>query len=148
MARDSALHPPLYRATRAGLALRTRCFCCSHARHRDLPGKAVLPHRSKQSRTTYATIATVRDASYRDTPSDTKPTVNMRPAVVPVARVPVGLNPVPKVTVRLELPDVRISTERHEPAAGTVVVNVALAATVIFTTVFVPRAKAGPAGVA
>src|SRR5690349_14912336 len=65
-----------------------------------------------------------------------------REAVVPVASVPTGLKPEPKVTVKLDEPAVRISTVRVIPAAGTVVVRVRLAVTVSRTLVFVARARA------
>lgn len=68
--------------------------------------------------------------------------MNTRFVVVPVARVPVGLNPDPKVMVKLDVPDVRIITRRVDPATGTVVVRVRFAVTVRRTEVFVARARA------
>jgi hypothetical protein len=62
--------------------------------------------------------------------------------IVPVAKVPVGLNPVPKVIVKEEVPLVRIRTVHLVPAGGTVVVKVLLAVTVNLTTKFVAKAKA------
>ncbi len=89
-----------------------------------------------------ATIATVLDCSYRLVPSLIQERTNTRALVVPVARVPVGLKPEPKVRVKLETPEVRIITWRSSPAAGTVVVSVALPVGVTLTAELVPRAIA------
>jgi hypothetical protein len=67
-------------------------------------------------------MAAVRDFSYRFVPSETKVRTNTRAVVVPVARVPVGLKPVPNVSVRLVAVVCRTITMRVRPAAGTVVV--------------------------
>jgi hypothetical protein len=86
----------------------------------------------------------VRDFSYRFVPSETKDTTNTRAVVVPVARVPVGLKPDPKVSVRLVAVVWRTITTRVRPADGTVVVYVVLAVGLTDTTSLVPSASAVP----
>jgi hypothetical protein len=56
------------------------------------------------------------------------------PDVVPVARVPVALNPEPNVIVYDVVPDVKIRRVTIVPAGGTVVVYVAVPVGVTLTT--------------
>jgi hypothetical protein len=60
--------------------------------------------------------------------------VHTLPDEVPVARVPVALNPVPNVIVYDVVPDVKIRRVTFVPAGGTVVVYVAVAVGVTLTT--------------
>lgn len=61
---------------------------------------------------------------------------------MPVASVPVDLNPVPNVIVYDVVPDVRILSTQIAPAGGTVVVYVAVAFGVTRTTLSIPNAIA------
>jgi hypothetical protein len=68
---------------------------------------------------------------------------NTRAVTVPVASVAVGLKPVPKVSVKLVVPDVRTIRTHDVPAGGTVVVSVAVAVGVTLTeSRGVPKARA------
>jgi hypothetical protein len=60
--------------------------------------------------------------------------VHTLPDAVPVARVPVALNPVPNVIVYDVVPDVKIRRVTFAPAGGTVVVYVAVAVGDTLTT--------------
>jgi len=75
-------------------------------------------------------------------PSDTNSIAKVLAVVVPVARVPVVKNPVPKVIVYDVTPLVTMITEALDPAGATVVVKVAVAFGVTFTTALVAKAMA------
>jgi hypothetical protein len=75
-------------------------------------------------------------------PSEMKSRVKYLPVTVPVANVPVDLNPVPNVIVYEVVPLVRIIKLTWTPAGATVVVNVPVAVGVTLTHEFVPKAIA------
>lgn len=84
----------------------------------------------------------MREVSIIVVPSDTKLTTKVLAVTVPVASVPVVRNPVPKVIVYEVVPLVTIMIDAVAPAGATVVVNVAVAFGVTFTTLSLASAIA------
>jgi hypothetical protein len=72
-------------------------------------------------------IAVVREVSTHCVPSQTNRSMKILADEVPVARVPVDLNPVPKVRVNELVPEVRILRFHVAPTPAAVAVRVALA---------------------